>query len=66
VTDRGTMAVHIQRPGRPETRSTILVATEFNLAHLRDQGWEFPRFNGIETFFGGVYERSAPAKSEAA
>lgn len=57
MTDPSMMVVHIQRPNRPETRCTVLAALEFNLSHLQAHGWEFPRFNGGETFFGSVYER---------
>ena len=63
MSDATMMAVQVQRPGRPETRSTILVAMHFNLAHLKDQGWEFPPFDGIETFFGGVYERQTASEA---
>ena len=61
MTDRNTMPVQIQRRGRPETRQTVIVAMEFNLAHMLDQGWEFPLYDGHETHFGSVYERQKDA-----
>lgn len=48
------MPVYIERGGDPATRQIVMVALDFNLAGVRENGWTFPRLEGRQDVFGNV------------
>jgi len=64
--DAGTMAVAVQRQGRPETRQILRVAMHYDLSHLLAEGWEFPRVVLRESAFGSAWVESDISAGTAA
>lgn len=56
MSDTGLMPVAIQRRGQPDTQTLFMSAMHFDLSHLIEYGYEFPRVRIAASPFGAYVE----------